>query len=369
VWRLYFLFALALCRVSAVFGQQNLPPPIKKDTLKEKQRLIVTPLAFFTPETNFGGGIAGIYYIYPKSTLENPRPHSLSFIGAYTVENQIIAQAPFQLYFKDEKYWIFGEAAYFRFPYRFFGVGNDIDYDISQRYEASFIRVQTQALHKIITGLYAGLNLRYDHYFNIEFDTTQTIINDDIPGFEPAVSSGLGLTTIYDNRDNVFSATKGFYLNVRYTLFRDFFGSDFKFSNVILDFRKYVKLKKKNSLAFQIYQQFSNGEVPFHQLSQIGGSSRMRGYLEGAYRDANMTIIQAEYRQMVWRRFGFVAFGSLGEIYESGGFFKFENVLPSYGLGIRYELDREQRIRFRFDYGMGKTLDIRGFYFTFNEAF
>jgi hemolysin activation/secretion protein len=352
-------------------AQQEIPKPsqpITKDST-QNQRAILTPLVFYTPETNFGGGVAGIFYVYPKSTTVDPRPHSFSFIGAYTVEKQIILQVPYQMFFKNEQYWIFGELAYFKFPYWFFGIGNEIDYDEFEKYDASYIRIQNQALRQVVNNFYVGLNFRYDQYFNLEYDTAGTIISDDISGFQPSTSSGFGLTTIFDKRDNVFSATRGVYLNARYTLFRDFFGSDFKFSNIILDLRKYVPLKNRNSLAFQLYQQYSDGDVPFHQLALIGGSFRMRGYLEGAYRHANMTIIQAEYRQMVWRRFGMVVFGSIGEVYDQGAFFQFNNVLPSYGVGLRYELDKEQRIRFRFDYGMGSNIDIRGFYFTFNEAF
>ncbi len=68
----------------------------------------------------------------------------------------------------------------------------------------------------------------------------------------------------------------------------------------------------------QVLGQFSAGEqLPFNQLSMMGGEMMMRGYYFGRYRDKNYLAAQAEYRFLPFdfsRRLGGAVFGAVGAV-------------------------------------------------------
>ena len=60
-----------------------------------------------------------------KDTL-GARRSTVTVGFAYTQLKQLLVYFPFQLFPHNQKYWIQGEAGYYRYVYYFFGVGNDI---------------------------------------------------------------------------------------------------------------------------------------------------------------------------------------------------------------------------------------------------
>jgi hypothetical protein len=94
----------------------------------------------------------------------------------------------------------------------------------------------------------------------------------------------------------------------------------------------------------------------------------MRGYYLGRYRDKNMIAIQAEYRWLpaIWR-FGIVGFAGFGDVADKISRFDFGGFEYSYGFGLRFLLNPEQKINLRLDFGFGKGTS--GIYFTAGEAF
>jgi len=107
------------------------------------------------------------------------------------------------------------------------------------------------------------------------------------------------------------------------------------------------------------------GNAPFFNMAQLGGTRRLRGYFEGKFRDKHLLLAQAELRQEGFGRFGGVAFAGMGTVFGSAG----ESLewRPNGGIGLRYQLDKKQKLNIRADYGFG--VKSQGFYLTFGEAF
>ena len=98
----------------------------------------------------------------------------------------------------------------------------------------------------------------------------------------------------------------------------------------------------------------------------MGGSTRMRGYYEGRYRDKQMIEIQAELRQKIYGRSGIAVWVGAGNVFPSLNKFNPAHTLPNYGIGYRWEF--KKRVNVRLDYGFGKK-GQNGFLFSINEAF
>ena len=122
---------------------------------------------------------------------------------------------------------------------------------------------------------------------------------------------------------------------------------------------------KKTILALEGTAVITMGNAPFFNMAQLGGTRRLRGYFEGKFRDKHLLLAQAELRQEGFGRFGGVAFAGMGTVFGSAG----ESLewRPNGGIGLRYQLDKKQKLNIRADYGFG--VKSQGFYLTFGEAF
>ena len=93
----------------------------------------------------------------------------------------------------------------------------------------------------------------------------------------------------------------------------------------------------------------------------------MRGYFYGRYRDHNYLAFQLEYRQYFWRRLGFVAFAGFGDVEDEITRFSLTNLKHTFGFGLRFLFNQEEKINLRMDIGFGQ--DTNGIYFGMEEAF
>ena len=124
-------------------------------------------------------------------------------------------------------------------------------------------------------------------------------------------------------------------------------------------------------LAFDLRGELNSKGTPWIYNASIGGLTSMRGYYDGRFNDLCAVTLQAELRQRIYRGFGAVAWGGAGNIFSTFGSFDWHETLPTYGVGLRYEVKRGLNIR--FDYGFGgrdhRGKLIHGAVFSFNEAF
>lgn len=146
--------------------------------------------------------------------------------------------------------------------------------------------------------------------------------------------------------------------------FASFLGSNFTFSQYVLDLRKYLNVSQNQVLAVQSWWSFTAGAAPFQHVSLIGGSERMRGFFEGRYRDSHAMVHQAEYRLPVYRNFGMVFFGHAGQVGQDFSQFDWNRFRYGAGFGFRYKLNQEG-LNIRLDIAFG---DQRAFYFGLNEV-
>ena len=161
-------------------------------------------------------------------------------------------------------------------------------------------------------GLYVGIQYEIMHATLTKVEEDGLLVQGDIPGTETGLTSGIGFRLHLDTRDNVFSPSSGRFCQAATSFFTESLGSDHSFPRYPLDLREYITLLPDYVLAAQAYLQANTGEPPFYLMPLFGGSSIMRGYYAGRYRDRNMAAFQVELRAPVWRRLGLVGFAGMG---------------------------------------------------------
>ncbi len=338
------------------------------DSVKPEKRIFVSgfPVLFYTPETRFGYGAAGVcIFNFKKDSLLAPRS-SVNLGLTYTQNKQILFYLPFTLFIKNREYQVYGEVTYTRYLYDFYGVGNDVPKSYVERYGIEFPRLRLTALKKLKKNFYAGPRYAYDKVSLYDLDTTAQLFKNTIPGSSGATISGFGLVTLFDNRDFIFYPSKGLlaelviYRNDRVT------GASVNYTRIALDISKYFSYKR-NILALNFYGLFSDRELPFFQMGILGGQKKMRGFYEGRYRDNNAIILQAEYRTHLFWRLGLTIFGDMGQVASRVDNFNANNWRFTYGTGLRLRIDDAQKLNLRIDLGVGNNQVLP--YFTIGEAF
>jgi hypothetical protein len=349
---------------SAAYSQ-SLAKRLSAPPKENHHGLIVAPLFNVSPETRIAAGVSLVtYFRTGKDTIGRP---SLihPFLG-YTQNKQFFNENQFILFFRKEHYYSYGDLSFFNYPYRFFGIGNNVNKNY-ESYEARFVRMRISILKKTIPHTYAGLRVNFDDYRVSNIKPNSQLDTSGVIGRNGGVNSGLGPVFLYDNRDNIFSTHNGSYMELAMIFNSKIIGSQFKYNLLSIDFRQFKSFLGNNVLAFQSYFNFITGDAPFYQLALMGGPRRMRGYYEGRYRDKNIGLIQLEYRSPFISRVGLAAFAGCGVVFHSRNEININNIKPSYGGGLRFRLDRREKLNLRFDAAFGyKSV---GYYFILNETF
>ncbi|MFO7823795.1 MAG: BamA/TamA family outer membrane protein [Cyclobacterium sp.] len=322
------------------------------------------PAFTYSPETSLGiGGRALRIFRLGDQAAVHTRPSSLPLTLLYTLNHQLILTGELELWMDENKSFLNSRVAFSDYPFQFSGIGNDVA--AAEYYATRYFYFHLYYEQMLGKGIYLGP--RYEFRVDDIYEKTPggLLASRNIPGSNGQRLSGLGLALNMDKRDNIFQPTRGVYHQLTWMKFHSFFGSNFDFSQWVLDFRKYWPIRENQVFVGQARFSFTQGRAPFQHLSLIGGSDLMRGYFEGRYRDKHAMVYQVEWRFPVYRKLRMVGFGSAGQVGSSLGAFGFNaNLRFAAGLGFRYRLN-DDGLNLRIDFAFG---DQPAFYFGLNEV-
>lgn len=326
---------------------------------------IVTPVIFYTPETEFGGGLVSFYsFRLSKDSLQ--RPSSVRAALVMTTLGQFVFDVPFMISLNQNRYVLDGKVNLRDYPYDFYGIGNNITLDTFESYTYNTVNLEIDVLRRLGKGIFMGPRFNYEDYKVPKIQDGGILENTTVNGKNGGLILGVGASLLVDRRENIFFPENGYYFQLNSIYYDPSFGGDFEFYDLEIDARKFFKLKDDMVIATQAYTRNVFQEAPFLRLAQLGGKRIMRGYYEGAFQSNRYMAFQTEFRWIFWKGFGMAAFGGVGAVSES-----IRNVGDdprlSYGGGLRYRFNKKEKISVRFDYGFGK--DTNNFYFTIGEAF
>lgn len=108
-------------------------------------------------------------------------------------------------------------------------------------------------------------------------------------------------------------------------------------------------------------------DLPFNYQFIVGKGKDLRGYTQGEYRGNAMMAAQAEYRLNISGPLGATVFGGVATVYGSNTPEQDGVVLPSVGLGVRYQVFESNKMNIGLDGAIGRN--DWGVYFRIGEAF
>jgi outer membrane protein assembly factor BamA len=333
------------------------------------RKLLFFPVVARSVETGwmFGAVASSTFRISKRDTAS--RTSNIQGLALYSTKKQLVSVINGTIYFPGEKYILNHRLSYSHFPDKFWGIGKHAPDSAEEPYQFKQFYLFLHAMRQVGRSWFIGGVYELQQVMDIHYKKDGLFDKQQVPGRERYLISGIGASITYDTRNNAFAPDKGSFLELTAKYYMPATGSDFTYSNIIQDLRKYIPVGKKNVLALQLYNFMNIGkEIPLRSLGVLGGDNCMRGYYSGRFRDKQMIALQTEWRMPVYKRWGIVAFGSTGDVAEKVMDYDLASLKYAYGGGIRFALNQKERLNLRLDYGFTSNKG-QGLYLQLAEAF
>lgn len=328
--------------------------------------LVVAPVPGYSPQVGWNLAVAAGYFLTPKDEDSKVPPSILGAFGFIAENGSNVYGVGVKLNLLDDRLRVTAGGGVADVRYRFYGKDRDqgdlgIGLDILQEGPAYFAK----ARWRLFGRFYAGLG-----YLGGHVDTRLRIsAGDPASLFDPTLALDVGAVSFpieIDSRDHEQFPRRGWLWKADARFYRDSFGSDFNTETFKISANHYRPMRERDALATRFVFRATGEDAPFFILSTFGGSTDLRGYPGGRYRDRMMYALQSEYRWQVndrWIVTGFAGFGEVASTISDLG----EDFLPAAGLGARLVISQKHRVALSADIAVGN--DDAEFYFGVGEAF
>ena len=329
------------------------------DVITKKRKFLLAPQFARSPQTGF---LTGIYYLQLLKTKGDTtsRTSNVETFGSITQKQQYFLTFNNTLLFDHEKYFLRGNTTISKYNEFFYGIGNTINVQNRDLINLDYFNTLQRFTRRIRDHFYTGVQYQFNKTFNLNYDKGGILDASNAYGKNGSVTSGLGLVFLYDSRDHVIYSRTGLYIDASVMFDQKVLGSQYQFTNMTIDARKFIKFYKNDVLCFQGLINYNWGNVPFRQLALMGGDVMMRGYYPGTYRDNFMMATQVELRIPVWRIFGVVLFAALAEVEHTVNQFCWQDIKYTYGIGFRCMFIKHERVNVGGDIGFSKNTKTLG---------
>lgn len=217
-------------------------------------------------------------------------------------------------------------------------------------------------LHEVAPNWFLGGQIVKGNYAIDGEDPVSVDILNQV-GITGAVSAGVGLTVLYDTRNNVNNPTSGVLGNLHNLAFRKIMGGDNQYDTYSADLRWYHSTSAQNVVAVHGAAGWTK-DAPAANQSSIS----MRGYTRGQYLGKNVFTLEAENRYMFRPQWGAKAFAGLSCLYGDGKSCSGDNLFPMVGAGVFYILKPKENMLISAEFAKGNG-DNQGFYLRFGQPF
>jgi len=357
---------IAAVAVVAIIAPTTAPAQGVPDSTVGRRRIQPLPALGSAPETGLQFG-ATVLAVVDRPAMDHARPASLIATAIRSTKSQTRVSIEGEHWTRQNGRRVNALLAWQKFPLPYYGIGDAAVAGDKEIFTPKGVEAIAGVQQRLRGHWYATGGVRFVDQ-SITPDTIGVLRQRTLTGSHGGRLVELSIGALLDSRDNLFAPQRGTFAQVTYTRNDDDLGSPFQYARVRLDARHYRTLTGTHVLATQLLLLGVSGNTPFDQLALVGGGDILRGYSRGRYRDQRLAAAQVEYRSPLVRRVGLVAFAGAGTIGRAWATLSDARLLPTYGGGIRVQIDPRQRTAVRVDYGLGRDRSS-GLYIGFNQAF
>ena len=371
--RIWLAVAAALALAAAQAQAQSAdssaaPAAAPADSARLSARTVILPYLGSAPETGLQYG-ATVFRVWQPADSAT-RPSSAQLFATYTAKSQARAFLEVDRWTAGNTWRATARLEWQRFPLPYYGFGDDTPASAEELYTPRGVLALATVQRRVRGALYAFGGYRFQNFDVVETADSGVLRRGSVVGSRGGRVGQLQGGALWDSRDNVFAPYRGAFVQVTGSAAAAALGSEFDFRRLVVDARRFLAVGERRIVAVQGVVETTGGAAPFDQVSLVGSSNYLRGYVRGRFRDQHLAAVQAEYRAPLAGRLGWAAFAGGGRVASrvgdlAGGDAR---VLPSYGLGARWLLFARSRSTIRVDYARGAD-GQSGLYVALNEAF
>lgn len=368
--------------------QVALPDTVAQDTIVKKKRNFFQKIGdYFANSDEFDptkkmdfGIIAGPHYsstvglglgivasgLYRIDRQDSLLPLSnLSLFADVTTTGFLMLGVRGNNIFPKKKYRLDYTLYVYSMPSNFWGIGYEAGNNDDNKTSYSRLKIEAKPrfLFRLAKDAYIGPMVNFQ-YINATKFTEQGLALLGGQDTEFCAVGG-GFSFMYDSRDVLMNATRGWLVQLDQMFYPSFFGNDHAFMQTDFTVSTYKRAWKGAVIAGEFHSTFNFRDVPWPMLAGVGGPNRMRGYYEGRYRDKNIIEAQIELRQHVWKRSGIAVWVAGANVFPAFDRIRLRQTLWNFGAGYRWAF--KEGVNVRLD--LGVTKNGVGFLFNINEAF
>jgi hypothetical protein len=326
--------------------------------LASKSGFLFVPSIITEPAVGYG--LAGAAVYFHSSYTEKKRPPSMTGIIGAVTENGTWGTGAFHIgYWHQDRIRYMGALVRTYANVGFYGSGfvpGLENQSINLNLDA-WIVAQQAKFRVAETDLFLG-----GRYIYMKTDNTFSM-PVDMPEFDTVRSSAsLSEATAvvnFDSRNNIFTPTKGFFLECSGTYSDTWMGGEDLYGRLDVRLIGYFPASEKLVLGVRHESSYSFGNVPFwaRPIVVLRGAPKMK------YQNKNTTVMEAELNWNVYKRWYLLGFTGIGSAFESFDSFDKGKSVSSVGTGFRYKIARKFGAQMGMDFA--KSTDDFAFYFVF----
>lgn len=208
--------------------------------------------------------------------------------------------------------------------------------------------------------VWVGLGYAFGHT-KVTFDAPEATPN--LPDYQSKSNTAMLLPSVnFDNRDTIFTPTRGTYAEFTFNIGGKWLGGDNNFERAGLTVLQYLPLPHDFYFGLRAEADAVFGDAPFYLKPYIG----LRGVPVMRYQGDEVIALEAELRWQFYKRLSLVIFGGAGNAWND-----FEKLDDSQGVGaggggVRYELSRKYGIHMGVD--VARSPDATAWYIQVGSA-
>ncbi|MCL1142403.1 BamA/TamA family outer membrane protein [Shewanella gaetbuli] len=351
-------------QASETAGKKSFIPNIKdNDTAVtvSKGNYVAAPIPFSNPTID--SGLAGVFgYFYPQDAHQKAnQPPSVTGIGAMYSSNKSYAAAVGHASYWDDNNWQFkGGVGYADLKLPLISsdennIGFNLNWDLKG--VAALAEINRQFAKNWYVGL-TGIYLDLKQQFSVDISSIHFELGNEVQSF------GLGPAIIYDSRDVPTNAYDGYYFKAETIIYDKAIGSENEFTSYNLEVDGYHPLREDLVVAWKLKGCAREGDIPLWAACRLG----LRGFASTEFMSRQSLETEAEARWRFHKRWGMVAFAGLGALDDTHSRINESEVIPSYGVGLRWMIQPAERINIRLDYARSND-NNQAVYLSVGEAF
>jgi len=329
------------------------------DWLIDKNGVLLIPSIITEPAVGYGAMAAAIYFHSSYSEKKGPPSMSGAF-GGLTANGTWAAGIFHMGYWKQDRLRYTGAVAKTYVNLEFYGSGLILgDNPINMNLDAWVILQQLKGRLGDSKFFLGGKYMLLDTYNTFELPI-------DIPDYTGSeFASTLSEASVilnYDSRNNVFTTSRGFFLQATGTYSDKWFGGDDLYGRLSIDAIGYFPLSNKVFVGTRFKNNYSFGDVPFYARPMV----QLRGVPLMKFQNRNTIEFETEVNVNITKRWSVIAFTGMGTAYKSLDKFKNGKSVQNLGTGFRYLLMRKFGARMGMDFAISP--DDFAFYFVFGSS-